>query len=145
MRNTLTVLALLGLTAAPAFAEGDAAAGEATFKQCQTCHIVADADGNVLAGKAGKTGPNLFGINGRTAGTYPEFKYGDSIVAAGAKGLVWDETNFVAYVQDPSEFLKTYLDDSKARGKMTFKVKSAEDAANLWAYLSTFGAPATTN
>ena len=142
MRVSLTALAILGLTAVPALAQGDAAAGEKTFKQCQTCHIVQDADGNLLAGKAGKTGPNLYGVIGREAGSYPEFKYGDDMAAAGAKGLVWDEATFVEYVQDPSAFLKKYLEDDGARGKMTFKVKKPEDAANLHAYLVSLAPPA---
>lgn len=142
MKLKLTLLALLA-TAAPAFAAGDAAKGEAAFKQCQTCHVVADASGTVLAGKAAKTGPNLYGVFGRVAGTYPDFKYGEDMIAAGAAGLVWNEADFVAYVQDPSAFLKEKLADKGAKGKMQFKVKNAEVAADLYAYLSTFSpAPA---
>lgn len=134
MKLKLAMLALLA-TAAPAFAEGDAAKGEAVFKQCQACHVVVDAEGKVLAGKASKTGPNLYGVAGRVAGSYPEFKYGESIVAAGAAGLVWDEVKFVEYVQDPQGFLKIQLADKTAKGKMAFKVKNAEMAADVYAYL----------
>jgi cytochrome c len=141
MKITLTTLAALGLLAAPAFAEGDIASGEKLFNQCQTCHIVADADGKVLAGRNAKTGPNLYAIVGRKAGSYPDFKYGDDMIAAGEKGLVWDEEQFVAYVQDPSAFLKAYLDDKKAKGKMMFKVKKESDAADLYAFISSL-APA---
>jgi cytochrome c len=149
MKTILTATALLALGVVPALAEGDAAAGEQAFKQCQTCHVVQAADGTLLAGKAGKTGPNLFGVIGRQAGTYPDFKYGDSIVAAGEKGLVWDEANFTAYVKDPTAFLKENLGDPKARGKMTYKVKKEDDAHNLWAYFMTLmpadgAAPAAT-
>ncbi len=123
--------------AVPAYAAGDAAKGEATFKQCQTCHMVMDDTGAVLAGK-GKTGPNLYGLFGRQAGSYPDFKYGESIVAAGAAGLIWNEADFVAYVQDPTAFLKEKLGDSGAKSKMMFKVKDAAIAADLYAYLSQF-------
>lgn len=140
MKLEMTLIALLA-TAAPAFAAGDAAKGEAVFKQCQTCHVVADADGNVLAGKAAKTGPNLYGIVGRTAGTYPEFKYGDDMIAAGAGGLVWDETTLVAYVQNPSAFLKETLGDKGAKGKMQFQVKDPAKAADVVAYIASL-APA---
>ena len=136
----LTLIALLA-TSAPAFAAGDAAKGEAVFKQCQTCHIVADADGKVLAGKAAKTGPNLYGIVGRTAGTYPEFKYGDDMIAAGAAGLVWDEATLVEYVQNPSDFLKKTLSDKGAKGKMQFQVKDPAKAADVIAYIASL-APA---
>lgn len=139
MKTTITTISAALLMAAPAFAAGDAAKGEAAFKQCQTCHAVIDDTGAVLAGK-GKTGPNLYGLIGRQAGTYPDFKYGDSIVAAGAAGLVWDETSLVAYVQDPGKFLKDTLGDSKAKSNMVFKVRSADTAADLYAFLATFGA-----
>ena len=130
----LTTFAALTL-GGPAFAAGDAAAGEALFRQCQACHVVANEAGEVLAGRPTKVAPNLYAVAGRMAGSYPEFKYGDALIAAGAKGLVWDEASFVTYVLDPSAFLKTYLDDPAARGKMLFKVKTPEDAADLYAYL----------
>jgi len=140
MNFKLTLIALLATTA-PAFAAGDAAKGEAVFKQCQTCHVVADADGNVLAGKAAKTGPNLYGVVGRAAGTYPDFKYGEDMLAAGAAGLVWDEATLVAYVQNPSAFLKETLGDKGAKGKMQFQVKDAAKAADVVAYIASL-APA---
>ena len=76
---------------------------------------------------------------GRTAGPVEDFRYGDDLINAGEQGLVWDEETFVAYVQDPSGFLKEYLDDSGARGKMSFRVRQAEDAVNLYAYLVSIG------
>jgi cytochrome c len=64
------------------------------------------------------------------------------MVAAGEKGLVWDQASFVAYVQDPTPFLREYLEDTGARGSMAFKVRSEEDAKNLYAFLASL-APAT--
>jgi cytochrome c len=142
MIRTLTALAVLGLAATPLLAEGDAANGEKVFKQCQTCHVVAAPDGTLLAGKAGKTGPNLYGVVGRPAGSYPDFNYGDSMLAANAKGLVWNEEEIVAYVHDPSAFLKEYLGDPKARGKMTFKLAKEQDAHDVVAYLISLAPPA---
>lgn len=138
MKSKFAILAVLATAAAPAFAEGDAVKGEAVFKQCQTCHTVADDTGAVLAGKGAKTGPNLYGVFGRQAGTYPEFKYGPSIIAAGVAGLIWDEASFTAYVQDPTGFWKTTLADKSAKSKMMFKVKDATAAADVYAYLSQF-------
>jgi cytochrome c len=135
MLRTLTALAVVGLAASPVLAAGDPAAGEKVFKQCQTCHTVVAPDGTVLAGKAAKTGPNLYGVVGRPAGSYPDFKYGDSMLAANAKGLVWDEEQIVKYVHDPTAFLKDYLADPKARGKMTFKLKTEQEAHDVVAYL----------
>ena len=73
--NRLVAIAIAGLMAAPAFAEGDAAEGETAFnRQCSSCHVVADADGNILAGKRAKTGPNLYAVIGRTLGSVEDFK-----------------------------------------------------------------------
>lgn len=139
MKMYLKTFALVAFAASPAMSEGDAAAGEKAFSQCQTCHVVVDDAGTTLAGRSAKTGPNLYGVVGRQAGSLEGFKgYGDDLVAAGAAGLVWDEETFVAYVQDPTAFLKEVTGDSKARGKMTYKVRKEEDAANLFAFLATF-------
>ena len=81
--------AFVGLLAVPAFADGDAAKGEKEFKKCKACHAIEAPDGTAIM-KGGKTGPNLYGVVGRTAGTYPDFNYGESLVSAGQAGLVWD-------------------------------------------------------
>jgi cytochrome c len=130
------------LLAGPALAQdmsGDPAEGERAFRQCQTCHVVADADGNVLAGRNAKTGPNLYGIIGQQAGTAEDFAYSDELVAAGESGLVWDEATFVEYVQDPTAFLRAHSGNSSARSKMTFRVRSEDDAKNLAAYIASLG------
>ena len=142
MKSKLALLAVLVMATTPAFAAGDAANGEKGFKKCQTCHAVIDDTGAVLVGM-GKIGPNLYGVFGRVAGSLEGFKYGESIIAAGAAGLVWDEATFIEYAQDPVKFLQTRLDDKKAKSKMAFKVKDAEAAADLYAYLAQFSpAPA---
>lgn len=122
----------------PALA-GDPEAGASAFTgQCQNCHVVANEAGDVLAGRNARTGPNLYGVIGRQAGVVEGFRYGASLVEAGAAGLVWDEASFVAYVQDPNGFLQETLDNRRARGQMAFRVRSADDAANLYAFLATF-------
>lgn len=135
----LTLAAVIGTVAAfPALADGhasgDAEAGEKAFRQCRACHAIVDADGNDIM-KGGKSGPNLYALPGRTAGT-ADFKYKDSIVAAGEGGLAWDEASFVAYVQDPTGFLKEVTGDDKARSGMSFRLRKEEDAVNLWAYIA---------
>ena len=139
--NRVLVTVIAGLLAVPALAEGDAAKGEKEFNKCKSCHMIVAEDGTEIV-KGGKTGPNLWGIVGRTAGTYPDFRYGDDIVAAGEKGLVWDEATFVAYVADPRAYLREYLGDSKAKANMSFKL--AKGAEDVWAYLASVG-PAPTN
>jgi cytochrome c len=138
MKLTATA-AILTLMALPVMAQdaGDPEAGKKAFNQCQTCHVVQNEAGEVLAGRNAKTGPNLYGVIGRVAGTYPDFKYGDDIVAAGQAGLVWDEAAFTEYTKNPSEFLKTYLSDNSARGMMQFRVKKEQDAHDIWAFLAT--------
>lgn len=142
MRLTLTALTFASFAiAAPVLAQdaptGDAAAGEKVFAKCQTCHVVADADGKVLAGKNAKTGPNLYGLPGRAAGSYADFGgYGDSIKALGEGGFVWSEADFVEYVADPAKFLKAKLDDKGAKTKMSFKLTKADDAKNVWAFIA---------
>lgn len=115
---------------------GDAAAGEKGFNKCKSCHMIVADDGTEIV-KGGKTGPNLYGVIGRKAGSVDGFRYGDSIVAAGEKGLVWDEATFVEYVQDPKAFLAKYLDDSGARSKMSFRLK--DGGADIYSYLVSVG------
>ncbi|MDJ0995118.1 MAG: cytochrome C [Dinoroseobacter sp.] len=140
MKLTLIAAATTALLAAPAFADGhasgDAAAGEKAFRQCQSCHVVQNDAGDVLAGKAAKTGPNLYGIAGATAGQVEGFNYSDGLVAAGESGMVYDEATFVAYVQDPTGKIREATGDDKARGKMSFRVRKEEDAVNLYAFIA---------
>jgi len=134
MKITLSVMAATLVLALPAFA-GDAAKGEKDFKKCKACHAIVAADGTEIV-KGGRTGPNLYGVIGRVAGS-TDFKYGDSIVAAGKAGLVWDEANLVEYIADPKGFLVKTTGDAGARAKMSFKLtKGGEDVA---AYLASVG------
>ena len=146
MKLQFIVAAAVSLAAAPTLADesnfsdiGDPAAGKGAFSQCQACHVVVDDAGNTLAGRSARTGPNLYGIIGRQAGTVEGFRYGKSIILAGEQGLIWDADAFVAYVQDPMGYLREVLDDSKARGKMAFRVRKPEDALNLYAFLKSLG------
>jgi len=141
MKPILLTTALLALTAGAALAEGDPGRGEKEFAKCKSCHSIISPDGEAIV-KGGRTGPNLWGVIGRTAGTQPDFdKYGDSITALGQAGLVWTEDwteDLIAeYAADPKAFLANHLGDAKAKSMMTFKLK---DAANIAAYLAQFGA-----
>lgn len=124
--------ALVTLAALPAFA-GDAAKGESDFKKCKACHSIIAPDGTAVQ-KGGKTGPNLWGVIGRTVAS-EDFAYGESLKSVGAAGTVWDEASLAAYVSDPTAWLKETTGDAAAKAKMTFKLtKGAEDMA---AYLAT--------
>lgn len=131
-------LAMLGAHAfAAEHASGDADAGETVFNKCKACHSVIDDEGEVVV-RGGRNGPNLYGVYQRVAGT-ADFRYGDSIVEAGEQGLEWDEEHFLQYVADPQDFLEEYLDNSRARSNMSFKLRDEEEAKNVWAYLVSVG------
>jgi len=138
----LWIAALAGaMLAYPALAQdGDAAAGEDAFRQCATCHAIVDGAGEVIAGRANvRTGPNLYGIVGRAAGSYEGFRYRPDIVAAGEGGLVWDQASLTAYLQDPAGFLTETI-GKNARSGMAYQVRDAAEAANLAAFLAQHGA-----
>lgn len=136
MLNRILMTAAASLiSAGAAYADGHTAAGEKLVaKRCKSCHMIANGDDVIL--KGGKTGPNLFGVIGRTAGSYDGFKYGDDIVAAGEKGLVWTVEELDAYLADPRKYLRAYLDDKKAKSKMSFKLKKEDQRAAVTAYLA---------
>ena len=143
--KTFVAAAAFAVLAAPAFADahassqGDAASGEEQFnRQCVACHVVQNADGEVLAGRNAKVGPNLYGIAGRQIGSVEGFRYGDDIVELGEMGNVWVEESFVAYVQDPTGYLREALENRRARGKMAYQVRDEGQAYDLYAYLATF-------
>jgi cytochrome c len=130
MKTFLTAAAVLALTA-PAFAEGDAAQGEKDWRKCKACHSIVDPDGEVLQ-KGGKTGPNLYGIVGRQAGTVEDFgKYTDEIVALGEGGLVWDAEELAKYVVNAKDYIG-------ARTSMT--PQKLNEPLDVIAFLAQYGA-----
>ncbi|WP_296761508.1 cytochrome C [Sediminimonas sp.] len=130
MRTLLTTAALLTL-AAPAFAEGDAAKGEKEFRKCKACHMIVDDAGETIV-RGGRTGPNLYGVIGRVAGSVEDFRYGPGLEAAAEDEFVWTEEEVAEYVADPSAWLESK--DYPKRSKMTFRLrKGGEDVA---AYLT---------
>lgn len=142
--KSFKIAAALGVLAAPAFADGhargDAAAGEEQFnRQCVACHVVQNEANEVLAGRNAKVGPNLYGIIGSPTGSVEGFRFGNSIVELGEAGAIWNEANFVGYVQDPTDWLREKLDSRRARGKMAYQVRDEVEAYDLFAFLATFG------
>lgn len=131
MKTLLTTTAALLALAAPALAEGDAEKGEKEFKKCKSCHMIVSADGEEIV-KGGKTGPNLYGVIGRVAGSQEDFKYGDGLQDAKAAEFAWTEEELASYVADP----KAWLEEKgfAKKSKMTYKLKKGgEDVA---AYLA---------
>lgn len=139
-----TVLTFSIALASQAVAAGDPAKGEKLYNRCSSCHAIIK-EGEVLV-KGGITGPNLFGVVGRVAGSENDYRYGserlpigmftDDMIRAGEEGLVWTEENIAAYSQDPIGFIRDYLDDETARPNMSIKLKKGAD--DIAAYLATF-------
>ncbi|SME89029.1 cytochrome c [Tistlia consotensis] len=124
MRNALFSAGLLLVFAAaqPAFADGDAAAGEKVFARCKACHTIE-------AGGPNRVGPNLHGIVGAPAGEgRNDYKFSKGMHEAGEKGLTWTEDNLRKWLANPREFVKGT--------KMIFPgIKSDKDMDNIIAYL----------
>ena len=120
--KTLPLIALgFGLSATPALASGDVAAGEKVFKKCKACHVV-DAEKH-------KTGPHLVNIMGRTAGSADGFKkYSDAMKSS---GIVWNEETLDGYLEKPKAYVKGT--------RMAFAgLRKEEDRANVIAYLKSY-------
>ncbi|MBV8698685.1 c-type cytochrome [Bradyrhizobium sp.] len=108
--------ALLVATVATATAEaaGDAARGEALYRDCQACHSF---DKNQI-------GPMHRGVVGRAAGTVAGFDYSEALKNA---GIVWTEANLDKWLADPEVLVPG--------SKMYFSVDKAGDRADLIAFL----------
>ncbi|HTT84656.1 MAG TPA: c-type cytochrome [Rhizomicrobium sp.] len=72
---------------------GNAARGAALYNRCYICHANTKGAGN-------RMGPDLFGVVGRKAGTYPGFAYSDAMKHA---GFVWTVPKLEAYLADPQK------------------------------------------
>jgi cytochrome c2 len=109
------------LSATPALASGDVAAGEKVFKKCKACHVV-DAEKH-------KTGPHLVNIMGRAAGSADGFKkYSDAMKSS---GIVWNEETLDGYLEKPKAYVKGT--------RMAFAgLRKEEDRANVIAYLKSY-------
>lgn len=109
--------ALITFAAAPAMAEGDAAAGKKVYNKCKTCH-------SLEAGK-NKLGPNLAGIIGREAGSVEGYKYSEAMASS---GIVWDEATLDAFLAKPKEVVP--------KSKMAFAgLKKEKQRQDVIAYL----------
>src|SRR5512135_715593 len=90
----LMIAALLVAGVSSAEAAGDPAAGAQVFKRiCTTCHTNEPG--------VNKTGPSLFGVYGRKAGStdFPRYK---GLVGA---DFTWDAALLDEYLQDPKAFV----------------------------------------
>jgi cytochrome c len=91
-RSVAMIAALGAVVAASAQAAGNATNGAGVFDRCAICH-------SNTKGGPNKIGPNLFGVVGRKAGTYPGFSYSSAMAKS---GIVWTDAKLDAYIASPA-------------------------------------------
>jgi cytochrome c len=121
--RTLMITAGLVLASTAIGLAQDVEKGEKSFKKCLICHSIGP-------GAQNKVGPELNGLDGRKAGTAPNYSYSD---ANKNSGITWNEANFKEYIKDPK---------AKVPGtKMIFAgITDQQEINDLWAYVSRFDA-----
>ena len=108
----------------PAYQSADLSNGEAKFAVCRSCHTV-------NKGGEDMTGPNLWGVFGRKAGSEPGFAYSDGMKTA---GWTWDADRINQWITNP----RAVLPDTK----MTFiGMSDPTDRRDVIAFLKTQTSP----
>ena len=125
--NTVTVVgtaktakekkALLAALPAP-YNAGDLDNGQRKFALCRSCHTITQ-------GGPDMTGPNLYGVFGRKAGSKPGYRYSDVVKNA---GFDWDAEHLDKWLSSPRTFMPGT--------KMSFLgIPNEKDRVDLIAYL----------
>ena len=97
---------------------GDIAHGKQLFAVCKACHTL-------VQGGANMTGPNLWGVFGRKAGSVAGFNYSDGMKAA---AFTWDAAQLDKWIEKPSAMIEGT--------KMTYAgMKDAKDRIDVIAYM----------
>jgi cytochrome c len=109
-------------TAAPARADGDAAAGAKVFLTCALCHS--------LDPEARKTGPHLRGVIGRRIGGVQGYRYSKGLARASG---VWTEALLDEFLVNPRKMFPAT--------RMVTRVPDDRDRADLIAYLKSPTSP----
>jgi cytochrome c len=113
------VSAMLASLPAP-YNTGDVANGRARFMQCRACHTPEKGGPNM-------TGPNLWGVFGRKAGSIADFTYSDGLKAT---GITWDAPQIDKWITNPRAVVPGT--------RMSFLgLPTAKDRIDLVAYLKT--------
>jgi cytochrome c len=99
----------------------DVAKGQQAFAVCRACHQIGEDAQNML-------GPELNGLDGRKAGSVPDYAYSE---ANKKSGIVWTEATFKQYIKNPAATVPGT--------KMTFAgLNDEQKISDLWAYVSQF-------
>lgn len=94
------------------------AAGNRTFKLCQSCHLTAEGAGNLV-------GPNLHGLFGRQVATAEGFDYSPALKA---ETFIWEPEHLDHWLANPGTFV--------AGNRMSFSgVRKESDRTAVIAYL----------
>ena len=102
------------------FNTGDPVNGKRIFARCRACHTVERGGPNM-------TGPNLWGVFGRKAGSKPDYGYSDAMKA---QAYAWDAPHLDAWLSAPATTVPGT--------KMTFiGLNDAKDRVDVIAYLKT--------
>jgi cytochrome c len=108
-----------------AYQAADLSNGEAKFALCRSCHTTSQGGDDM-------TGPNLWGIFGRKAGSKAGFTYSDDLKNA---GWTWDADRINQWITNPHAVL--------AGTKMTFiGMPDANDRRDVVAFLKAQTSPA---
>jgi cytochrome c len=108
-----------------AYQAADLSNGEAKFALCRACHTTSPGGDDM-------TGPNLWGIFGRKAGSKASFTYSDDLKNA---GWTWDADRINQWITNPRAML--------AGTKMTFVgMPDANDRRDVIAFLKVQTSPA---
>ncbi len=108
-----------------AYQAADLSNGEAKFALCRSCHTTAQGGDDM-------TGPNLWGIYGRKAGSKASFTYSDDLKNA---GWIWDADRIDKWITNPRAVLPGT--------KMTFiGMPDANDRRDVVAFLKVQTSPA---
>jgi cytochrome c len=118
-------LALVASLPSP-YNAGDLANGKHVFAQCAACHTATKGGPNM-------TGPNLYGVFGRKAGSLEGFSYSDDLKAT---GFTWDAPHIDTWITNPR---------AVAPGtRMSFPgLKDPKDRADVIAYLKAETSPSS--
>jgi len=115
----LATVAMVGLTAGAARADGDPALGKASFNKCAACHSIKEGEN--------KIGPSLHGVVGRPSHSIEGFNYSEPMKAY---NVTWDAPTLDHYLTDPRGVVPGT--------KMIFVgLKKDDERANVIAYLET--------
>jgi cytochrome c len=106
------------------FNTGDPVNGKRIFARCRACHTVEQGGPNM-------TGPNLWGVFGRKAGSKPDYGYSDAMKA---QTYAWDAPHLDAWLNAPATTVPGT--------KMTFiGLNDPKERIDVIAYLKTATEP----